>query len=260
MKLKLAAAVSCAAVTIAQRSTVSLDLGWRTKLGVDPDTSGVCKLSYPTNLAGVTCGGLTSHVEGSASASACQAAACAINADVWQYNASNSLCMIGAMGTCTAKSGAAWVGGAKNGTNQTWLPPASQPGFDDSAWEVVDVPHDFEITGQYGSQYNKGEAYLPFNQSFYRKHFQLPSSWSDSYVEVEIEGALSTSSWWINGVQILNLNYAGYIPLTLRLDNVPGAPLKFGPAADNVLVGFIDGSETTGEQDQEKGATDLSVV
>lgn len=38
----------------------------------------------------------------------------------------------------------------------------------------------------------------------------------------------------------------GYVPIVLRIDNVPGAALSYGNTSENVLVAFLDGSETTG--------------
>jgi hypothetical protein len=34
-------------------------------------------------------------------------------------------------------------------------------------------------------------GYLGYNVSYYRKHFVIPSDWKGSFIELEIEGALS---------------------------------------------------------------------
>ena len=48
---------------------------------------------------------------------------------------------------------------------------AQDPAFDDSAWQQVDLPHDYSITQKY-SQSNEAEsAYLPGGTGWYRKSF-----------------------------------------------------------------------------------------
>lgn len=227
-----------------QRVSVSFDLGWRVTTDLNSTTSGTCNTQYPTNLSGWDCHSIATLVPSATTSAACQAAACVINADMFAIN--GTACYIGPVGACTQKYASSWISYAKNGTQQPWNPPASQPGYDDSLWAIVDVPHDYEITGFYNKSANKGEAFLPYGQAFYRKYFSLPAEWKGQYIEVHIEGALSVSSWWINGVQVVNRHTAGYIPIVQRLDNVPGAPLSYGPGSSNVLVAFVDGSETTG--------------
>src|SRR5271170_6931394 len=50
---------------------------------------------------------------------------------------------------------------------------ADQPGFDDSGWRTLDVPHDWGIAGPFDPKNPaKGEgAFLPTGIGWYRKHF-----------------------------------------------------------------------------------------
>ena len=108
----------------------------------------------------------------------------------------------------------------------------------------MDLPHDYEVAGTYAENGNQGEGYLPYSLSFYRKHLVLPASWAGSRVELYVEGALSASTWWLNGAPLAGgvTFTSGYTALILRLDQIPG--IVFGGA--NVLVGFIDGTRKTG--------------
>jgi beta-galactosidase len=74
-----------------------------------------------------------------------------------------------------------------------------------------------------------------------RKRFTVPAAWQGTHVELYVEGALSVSSWWLNGAPLLPLHTSGYTSVVLRLDN---AGLAIG--GDNTLVAFVDGTETTG--------------
>jgi hypothetical protein len=224
------------------RVEVSLDFGWRFFLGGNP--GGQCTSTYPNRLDNFQCYGLNEAPDGSASEAACMAAACNISAQVYQWcpgtgNCGTLSCWIGQANDCN-NTAPGWVSASVN-TSTPWNPAASQPSFNDASWDVIDIPHDFEITGVYNSTQNGGEGFLPYNVSFYRKHLVLDPSWQGSHVEVYIEGALSASTWWYQGVQLTS-RYSGYTSAILRLDNVPG--VVFGNTS--VLVGYVDGTEKTG--------------
>lgn len=249
------AAASLAGVVTAQTSRVDVqfDLGWRFWLGPNTNTSGTtCSLTYPSDLTGVQCSGLV-EIAGVSTQNDCMMTACVRDADVWQWcpggsaGCGGAACWVGPMQACALKNGAGWMGAGKNGTVQPWNPPASQQTYDDSSWRIIDLPFDYELEENYNKSANKGEAYLPYNQAFFRKYFALPAEWNTSYIELELEGVLSTSSVWLNGVQLVNSNPAGYVPTILRLDNATSgaAALVFGGGL-NTLVVYADGAETTG--------------
>ena len=121
-----------------------------------------------------------------------------------------------------------------------------KPDYDDSAWEVVDLPHDASITTAPSPNADGPEGFVPPHRQWYRKHFRLPASWSHATsITLEVDAAMTTSSWWINGVQIVSLKRDGYLPLTVRLDNISGANLRFG-ADSNVIGAHTDNAVTTG--------------
>jgi hypothetical protein len=67
-----------------------------------------------------------------------------------------------------------------------------------------------------------------------------------------------SSSWWVNGVQVVGLKTDGYLPLTLRLDALPGVKLNYTgggggnggskntDGGDNVIAVWTDNSGSTG--------------
>lgn len=62
-------------------------------------------------------------------------------------------------------------------------------------------------------------------------------------VTIELDATLSTSTFWLNGNQLVVAKPNGYLPLVLRLDD---AGLNFSDTQDNVFVAYVDGGETTG--------------
>lgn len=143
---------------------VRLELGWRHSLGSSP--SGHCLAPYPISYNDQQCNGLTSAPSGAASADACQQAACAVSAELYQFcpgggvDCGDQSCWIGSLsGGCHGQKG--WISSAQNGS-VPFNPPASQPGFDDSTWDIIDLPHDQEITGNYSNSSNGGEGFLPY--------------------------------------------------------------------------------------------------
>ena len=78
---------------------------------------------------------------------------------------------------------------------------AEKPGFDDSAWRILDVPHDFSIEHPFDSTYKTGGGggYTYSGIGWYRKHFKTEPGYSDKQVSVLFDGVYRNSEVWING-------------------------------------------------------------
>ncbi len=105
---------------------------------------------------------------------------------------------------------------------------ASGADFDDSAWESVDVPHDWSIAGEFKKDAPTGGAggWLPSGSSWYRRTFEAPAH--DGPAWVEFDGVMANSTVWLNGEKVGEWPY-GYS--TFRCDLA--GKLKEG---ENVLV------------------------
>ena len=267
-QMMLCATLLAPALTSAfgQRSTVPLDLGWRTM----PAPAPTC--SYPVTVAG--------YMENSAwqvpslpsTEEECAAAACAHGVQAFSF------CPLGGVG-CNSTYDRTWPGpgphcviGSAGRMSQYkaataykgWLTrtrdaskgaeastPEMQPGFDDSDWKVVDIPHDASIEVPASAAADGPGGFVPTTQTFYRKHFNLPSAWqTGTALTLEVDGAMTTSSWFVNGVLVIPIKRDGYLPATIRLDTIPGANLRFdvgaGGAGGNLLSVWTDDSLTTG--------------
>jgi beta-galactosidase/beta-glucuronidase len=129
-------------------------------------------------------------------------------------------------------------GPAVNSTAPAVDAKQAQADFDDSSWTVIDIPHDASVTGGYASSENGGEGFLPLARSWYRKTIVAPESWKTEAVTLVVDAALSTTTWYFNGKQLLVQNPVGYLPTILELDVKAGA--------ENILACYVDGGLTTG--------------
>lgn len=95
---------------------------------------------------------------------------------------------------------------------------AEAPGFDDTAWRKLDVPHDWGIEGapDPAAPSAGGGGYRPSGVSWYRQHFSVPASAADKRVFVEFDGVMGNSEVWING-QRLGARPNGHLGFTYEL-------------------------------------------
>lgn len=112
--------------------------------------------------------------------------------------------------------------------------PYTQPGFDDSGWRKLDLPHDWGIEGPFKQEYPGETGKLPWwGVAWYRKHFTSAADDASKRVYLDIDGAMSHATVWLNGNCVGGWPY-GYS--SWRVDLTPY--LKAG--ADNVLAIRLD--------------------
>ena len=94
---------------------------------------------------------------------------------------------------------------------------AERPGFDDSAWRLLQLPHDWAIEGPFDIKYNARCGGLPFHGTgWYRKTFTIPTEDRGKHISVEFDGAMYNAEVWLNGVQVGRRPF-GYIGFTCDL-------------------------------------------
>jgi beta-galactosidase len=90
---------------------------------------------------------------------------------------------------------------------------APDPGYDDSDWREVPVPHDWsiELTPTDEDEYGTSGAtgYLPGGLGWYRKGFTLPPQAEGKRINIEFDGVYMDSSVYCNGELVGNHPY-GY--------------------------------------------------
>jgi beta-galactosidase len=111
----------------------------------------------------------------------------------------------------------------------------AQPGFDDSVWRHLNLPHDFGIEGPFQQELSGETGKLPwFGVAWYRKHFDLPAEDAGKQVRLDVDGAMAYATVWLNGHCVggwpygyaswqVDLtpyaNFGGPNTLAIRLDN-----------------------------------------
>ena len=110
---------------------------------------------------------------------------------------------------------------------------AEQPGFDESAWRTLDIPHDWSIELPYDKGLHGGGSvgYLPGGVGWYRKAFTIPASNQGKKIVVDFDGVYMDSQVWING-HLLGRRPYGYI--SFRYDLTPH--LKYGGERNVIAV------------------------
>jgi beta-galactosidase len=110
----------------------------------------------------------------------------------------------------------------------------AQPGFNDSQWRSLNLPHDWGIEGPFKQEYPGETGKLPWwGVGWYRKHLSVPASDAGQKIYLDVDGAMSYATVWLNGKFVGGWPY-GYA--SWRVDLTPF--LKFG--ADNVLAIRLD--------------------
>jgi beta-galactosidase len=109
------------------------------------------------------------------------------------------------------------------------------PTFDDSTWRQLDLPHDWGIEGTFMQQGGDGPTgRLPFyGVGWYRKSLDLPAGDAGRRIFLDVDGAMSYATVWLNGQFVGGWPY-GYS--SWRLDLTPYAQ----PGGKNVLAIRLD--------------------
>ncbi len=76
-------------------------------------------------------------------------------------------------------------------------------GFDDRAWRIVTLPHDWAVEHPFDPSHASGTGYLPGGTAWYRKHFELDESAAGKRVRLVFQGVYKHAKIWINS------NYLG---------------------------------------------------
>ncbi len=232
-----------------EREVVNFDFSWRHRLGRGDEPPGICTNGTQGVNYGVG-GTLTSNV--SSPVECCALCAASAVCFCWDWVSGPSDMDLGTVhGDCFTKSDqcSTSVPNPQRASGQITMPPLTAPpeaqvGFDDSAWTVVDAPHDMLIVQPYDPTQQQSMAYIPRNVGWYRKHFHLPAEWAQqSSVWLYIEGSFHITTVWLNGVNV-STHEQGYTSFAIRLDNVPG--VRFGTTQENVLAVYVDASSGTG--------------
>jgi beta-galactosidase len=79
--------------------------------------------------------------------------------------------------------------------------PFAQPGFDDAGWRAVRLPHDWAIEGTFlaSGPYGGMGRLKTWGAAWYRNKLDIPAADRGKRVFLDVDGAMSYASVWING-------------------------------------------------------------
>lgn len=119
------------------------------------------------------------------------------------------------LNSCSSESGS---GGREELFNDSWkfiradIRGAEQPGFDDTAWRDVYLPHDYSIedldpaegvkqVGPFSEQSPGGAStgHVMGGTAWYRKHFRLDKADKGKLVKILFDGVYMNADVWLNG-------------------------------------------------------------
>ena len=110
----------------------------------------------------------------------------------------------------------------------------SQINFDDRQWRLLNLPHDWGIEGPFNQAYPGETGKLPWwGVGWYRKQITIPSQDAGRSIYLDVDGAMSYATVWLNGQLVGGWPY-GYA--SWRVDLTPF--IKFG--SDNLLAIRLD--------------------
>jgi beta-galactosidase len=122
---------------------------------------------------------------------------------------------------------------------------AQQPGFDDSAWASVSLPHTWNETDSYRTfiDHGGGDQGEKMGIGWYRKHFKLPTGAEGQKVFLEFDGLRQAAHFFLNG-QPVGRYENGVTAVGLDLTRF----VKFG-GQDNLLAVKVDNNPDYLEED-----------
>lgn len=118
-------------------------------------------------------------------------------------------------------------------------PGYRSPGYDDSAWRTLDLPHDWSIESPYDPKAPSGGAggFFPEGIGWYRKRFTVGAEQRNRRTTIQFDGVYMNSEVWINGHFLGRYPY-GYSTFQYDLTDY----LRIGPGRQNVLAVRVDNS------------------
>ena len=115
-------------------------------------------------------------------------------------------------------------------------PGADYMGYDDRAWPLVSVPHDWAVSFPFSRSHSSGTGYLPAGTAVYRKHFTLPEDIKGKRVRVVFGGVYCHAQVWINSNYLGGRAY-GYATFSFEIG-------EFVRPGENVLTVRVSHAET----------------
>ncbi len=103
--------------------------------------------------------------------------------------------------------------------------------FDDSGWELVELPHDWVTKHEAVESASPNQGYKERGIGWYRIQFPLADEDKDKQIELEFEGMSCDAQVYING-QILKRSFSGYNSFTIDMTDMA----NFGVIPNTIAI------------------------
>lgn len=112
--------------------------------------------------------------------------------------------------------------------------------YDDKAWRLLDLPHDFVVEGPFEESANVAQGYRPKGVAWYRRTLTLDPADQGKHLEIQFDGIAVNATVWVNG-NVVAHNWSGYSSLYIDIT----AFARFGAEA-NVIAVRVDADPLEG--------------
>lgn len=103
-------------------------------------------------------------------------------------------------------------GNAKAG--KSW--GAAAPGYDDSSWRTLNLPHDWAVEGAFNPDANLSQGYRDRGYGWYRRTFKISPDEKGKHLELQFDGISTHATIWVNGT-LLHRNWCGYTSMYIDI-------------------------------------------
>ncbi|MDO5293855.1 MAG: beta-galactosidase GalA [bacterium] len=103
--------------------------------------------------------------------------------------------------------------------------------FDDSDWELVELPHDFVTKHEFTKEGSPNQGYKERGIAWYRMQFPLSEEDKGRQIELEFEGMSCDAEIYINGT-ILKRSFSGYNGFTIDMTDMA----NFGVIPNTIAI------------------------
>jgi beta-galactosidase len=149
---------------------------------------------------------------------------------------SRSITRMGSLNTVSFDQGWSFAryGLQPDGTRKVEPEAMETPAYHDAAWQKLQLPHDWAITGPFRIELEGSTGKLPWKGiGWYRKHFNVPLTDAGKQIFVDFDGAMANAKIWLNGKYVGTWPY-GYT--SFRMDLTP----YIQAGKENVLAVRLD--------------------
>ncbi len=106
-------------------------------------------------------------------------------------------------------------------------------------WETVNLPHDYIIKQEPKQENNNTLGYFKYENSWYRRHFNLEKDDADKRITLYFEGIATKATIYVNGCLMYH-SFSGYTPFEIDITDVAFFD------KENVIAIFVEADQHEG--------------